>query len=374
MRLALISILCLFMITCKTQTDCSAADISCNPIGMLLVYARVPVAKYVYVTNTAAALITAFNVNSSTGDLTPASQTFSSGGSSPAGIAVDSNGQYLYVVNGTLNVSSFRINAGDGTLVNLGNNASNLVGPQGVAVDPSGRYVYVTNFGGSTVAAFASSAGVLIANGTGATTGFGPRRMAMDPLGRFLFIGGSSNTTEAFTISASGALTGNVSEPATAGGRYGVAVDATGSYVFAVDINNGNIRELIVNQSTGAFTLQTTINTGTSPEDIVIDQSNKFVYVANSASAFISMYQIGAGGLLSALSPATLSLPANSIRLALERPGGRFLYAVLSNSTIAILRVQSNGQLSLTNTISSGSAADSIAIASLPDYVINPSW
>jgi 6-phosphogluconolactonase len=177
-----------------------------NPSGIVVS----PKGGYVYVIDqekpsggAAFGVLLAFT-QSSTGSLTaipgPVSGGFAAG-TTPAGIAEDPGGHFIYVTDETTNQLY-------GYLATAGANASPLAMnsspyntgsfPLGVTVDPRGLYVYVANFTSSTVSAYAinSATGALsgVSGASGNAVATGPTCVAIEPaLGIYLY---TSNYTD----------------------------------------------------------------------------------------------------------------------------------------------------------------------------------
>jgi DNA-binding beta-propeller fold protein YncE len=58
----------------------------------------------------------------------------------------------------------------------------------------------------------------------------------------------------------------------------------------------------------GALTAMTpaTVGTGVTPYSVTVDPTGRYAYVANDGDNTVSQYTIGAGGALSAMTPATV--------------------------------------------------------------------
>ena len=132
-----------------------------------------PNGQFLYVTNGASNTVTAFQVATS-GLLTLVTSTgsnpnpVSAGGATPNGIAVASNGAFLYIANGEGNVSAFAM-GGNGllTLVPASGTALNPTpagsSPAAVTISQDGQFLYVANRGGSVSAyTIVSESGTLV--------------------------------------------------------------------------------------------------------------------------------------------------------------------------------------------------------------------
>lgn len=128
-----------------------------------------PNGQFLYVTNGASNTVTVFQVATS-GLLTLVPPTgsnpnpISTGGATPNGIAVASNGAYLYIANGEGNVSVFAIGSiglltlvpASGTVLNPTPAGTN---PAAVTISQDGQFLYVANRGGGNVSAYTITSG-----------------------------------------------------------------------------------------------------------------------------------------------------------------------------------------------------------------------
>jgi DNA-binding beta-propeller fold protein YncE len=118
-------------------------------------------------------------------------------GTSPAGVAVDPTGAYIYVTDSATNqlYGYAQINNVPTPLRSSPFNTGN--DPLGITVDPRGEYVYVANFGSSTISSYAIAAsnGNLSGTASGAVSvDTGPTCVAIEPaLGIYLY---SSNKVD----------------------------------------------------------------------------------------------------------------------------------------------------------------------------------
>ncbi len=156
-----------------------------------------PTANFLYVANSVGALpllqgeVTQYSFDSTSGALTKVG-SYITGGTTPAGVAINKKG-YLYVTNfGSNNISGFMI-ASDGTLAPTPKSPYTLAtgaGPQSIVADPVEDYLYVADFGSNQVSGFvvsAASGELTNINPNAVSTGVGPAGIAMDPTGIYLF-------------------------------------------------------------------------------------------------------------------------------------------------------------------------------------------
>jgi DNA-binding beta-propeller fold protein YncE len=183
-----------------------------NPVGVFVA----PKGGFVYVIDQekpstgAFGVLLAFAQNATTGVLTAVPGPVSGGfaaGTTPAAVAVDPGGHFIYVTDQTTNqLYGYTISPGGGSLTAgtpvAMNSSPFSTGsfPQGLTVDPRGEYVYVANYGSSTLSAFAikQSTGALsgISSGNGNSVGTGPTCVAIEPaLGTYLYTSNQLDST-----------------------------------------------------------------------------------------------------------------------------------------------------------------------------------
>ena len=150
--------------------------------------------------------VTVYSVNPATGALTLL-QTLTNAITSPSGIVIDPSGRFAYAISQNGGISAFAINASTGLLTTIGS-----VGTGGatfaIAVNPNGQYLYVTNGSSSSnVVVFAINqiTGALTAVGSPYSAGNNPRGVTVNAAGTYLYVTNySSNDVSAFSISGGG--------------------------------------------------------------------------------------------------------------------------------------------------------------------------
>ncbi len=174
-----------------------------NPVGVF----SNPKAGFVYVVDqdrtaagAAAGMLLVFQYSATTGTLTPvagpvasaasASVTGFSAGTTPAALAVDPTGRFIYVTDEATNQLYAYLETSSGIPTAL-NSSPFTTGqfPIGVTVDPRGAFVYVANFGSSTVSSFTiDQASGSLSGGTGSGVATGPTCVTIEPgLGIYLY-------------------------------------------------------------------------------------------------------------------------------------------------------------------------------------------
>jgi len=157
--------------------------------------------------------------------------SFVATGNSPEGMAMDSEGKFLFVANWLSNsISRFAITPGTGVLVSIG--AATPVetgcGPQELTVDPSAKFLFVSCAAVNKIDRFSIDFATgnltsLPSFSTGAFTG--PRGIAIDFSGGYLYSAWNmQNKAGAAGIDPASTLTALPGTPATGRGPIGVAL------------------------------------------------------------------------------------------------------------------------------------------------------
>jgi 6-phosphogluconolactonase (cycloisomerase 2 family) len=244
-------------------------------------------------------------------------------GNSPNGITLSPNGANAYVANFTGGtVSQYTVNP-DGTLsamtpasVTAGGGAAM------VTINAAGTFAYVPNYTGGTVSVFTIGTGgaLSLASTTTLATGSNADSLAIDPTGSYAYVSNEYlDTIQIFAINPDGSLGATSSTSLTAGGNpreITVYADATNgtNYLYVPNSAANQVWQFTIGTG-GALTLDntTSVGTGTAPNDIAIDASGKYAYVADRGAASpwgntLSQYSISAtNGALAPLTTATVA-------------------------------------------------------------------
>jgi 6-phosphogluconolactonase (cycloisomerase 2 family)/uncharacterized protein YjdB len=282
------------------------------------------------------------------GTLSPMNTPTVATGPNPYSLTTDPSSQFVYVANYNLgltgSVSQFAIGA-DGSLTPL--STPSVVaggGPNGIAANPTAPYVYVANYNSSNVSQYSIGVGGLLT-----------------PLVTPTVAAGTNAASIALTPTGTYAYVANNNFPGATGSVSQYAIDALGT------------------PTAGSLTpLSTpTVPAGAWPNDVVVDPSGRFVYVVNSntnaSGNSISQYTIGANGLLTPMSPATVSTGTQPWSITIDA-AGRNAYVPNRNNgnvgTVSHYTIDATtGALTLavpvapaTNPVAAGTGPSSLAI------------
>jgi 6-phosphogluconolactonase len=298
-----------------------------NPVAEV----ATPNQQYLYVANRGSNNIAEFSIGTD-GQLAPG-QTYTTPGSEPAAMAVNSAGTLLFVVD-FYQTGFTDASPGPGALVVFPINSDGSLGspvgtsgtytplqcfPSGVAVAPDGDYVYVTNTNsyvvtttapttstppptpsgcpsGGTISGFAvASGGALTAvSGSPFLAGTTPTGIAIDPTSRFVYATDSvQNELIAYDIESGGVLYPLPNGPFQAGTfPVNVVVDPRGMYIYVTDYNTSTISEFTLTQSTGTPSQGASATFGTSapsPTCILVDPGlGRYVYTSDFSGAYVT--------------------------------------------------------------------------------------
>lgn len=283
----------------------------------------------------------------------------------------------VYVANrGSDDVSGYTINPTTGTLTAIaGSPFPQIADPSAISVSSNGFFAFVTNAGaGNTVTAFrVATDGRLLrvpstqTNPNPATVGMDPVALAISPNNQFLYIANrGSDTVTAFSIDDAGALTlvpqtGATTNPVSVQGDApaGMTISPNGQFLY-VSSSTSNVVTVFQIGASGLLTLvsatganQNPISVGgTAPKSIRISPNGSFLYVANSGSNTITAFQIGTNGLLTQVSPTAgnpnpISVGGTTPNGIIVASNGQFLYSANGGGNVTTFTIGNGGLLTL---------------------------
>ena len=330
-----------------------------TPVNITVTGNTLPPPRFLYSSDYADGLIEEYDVDPSTGEITPYSQGSVSTGSKPEALATDKGGFRLYAISQSPNqVTGFFINRDDGSLQQVPGAPGAVTGyPISVAVHPSGDYIYVpvevaqndnvvyafsvqangslAPVPGSPFATNFPSPGINAAMLTGA---------AIDPTGSFLYATAyGSSYVDAWSINkTSGSLTPVAGEPfflvgdSAQGGANTLAFAQGGQHLVVPGWWDGKITVFDVNTSTGALA-----NAPGSPIpmpspqagnliSIAIDPLNRWWYLYDLSPC--DLCELPGGMQVFTLTPKdTAEVAVNGTQcgdIIFADPSGQFVYAI----------------------------------------------
>jgi len=249
-----------------------------------------PSGKFVYTANSDDNTVSMFIINQTTGVLTPTAPPavstladVSTGlYSSPDAVTVHPSGKFAYAVNeddGT--VSMFNIDSTTGVLTPT-MPATVFAGaiPFDITVDPSGKFAYVPNNDSGGVMTdgiyqytIDSVTGVLTQNNPPAVAaGNSPTSVAVDPFSKFAYVvNRNDNTISMFTIDpGSGNLTPNTPATIATGTQpWRIIIDPSGKFAYVTNQSSASVSIYTLN-SDGTLTAVGTASTGNNPVSVAI--------------------------------------------------------------------------------------------------------
>ena len=318
-----------------------------------------------YVVNTPGATLTPFGVLRDT--LVPAQVVPEPSGRFAYAIGANTSGAIgLYTVDSTTGALT---NTNPGTGFSAGQTTP---GPFQAITDPTGRFLYVANSNTNNITALQISNvdGSLSCLGTPAppppctATGTGagsfPVGLAEDRTGKFLYVANNvGQTISGFSVNPDGslsALSPTATFPTGAAPFYPV-IDPSNSFLYVPNNGDGTISIFSINSANGELTAVGTpvavgSGPGSGPAQVVIDPTNKFLYVTLNGDNTVAGLTIGAGGTLGAAVPGSpFNAGSGPLGIAMD-VSGAFLVAVNQNdNTISYYTLNANGSLTPGQTV-----------------------
>lgn len=290
----------------------SVTSFATNPRPVAL--ALHPSTNFLYVANLTSNTVSGYNVDHTSGFLTPVGEALapSPTGPSPVAVGVDSSGKFLFVLNqGDVTISIYSIDPVHGTLTQTGSaSLTGLTTPQSMLVSPAAPFLYVLSATPSspnntnTISVFSIAANGSLAAVPGTFTGPGNSTIAgitTDPKGQFMYAADSANNDViSLGIASSGALSPVAGSPFATGTQpTAVAVNGTGTFVYVSNSGSNNVSAFestagVLSEVSGSpFTTQGSGPTATTqPGFLIVDATNTFLYVSNVASRAIAAFGI----------------------------------------------------------------------------------
>lgn len=286
----------------------------------------------------------------STGDLSPLAVSSVSTVPRPVSIALHPSKNFLYVPNETSNtVSGFTVDHVAGVLAPVGTAQSPTPvcgpgvcsNPIGVAVNSGGQFLFVLNQGSApSISASISVFNIDQTRGLLSPASFttlaaaSPQFLAISPTQGFLYVSnGAAGNISAFSIGTNGALTELSGSPFPVGAgatAAGLAIDPKGQFLYAADSANNKIASF--NVAGGPLAAVGSVSAGTQPVAVAVDGTSSFVYSANQGSNDVSAFKAASGALTQVAGSPFLVQPTGSI----GTPQPTFLTVDVSNTFLYV--------------------------------------
>jgi 6-phosphogluconolactonase (cycloisomerase 2 family) len=267
--------------------------------------------------------------------------------SNPSWIVIHPSKKFLYTVNEILDqasgsVSAYAIESGTGDLTPLNVVSSEGKGPAHMSLDASGRYAFVANYAGGTIAVLPIGENGRLGGAVDVHRDLGSvgaRAATNAPPGSFAISG--HDAPHAHMIAA---------DPAN---RFVLAVDLGQDriYVYRFDASNGKLTPA----ETAPFV---SFPSGDGPRHFVFHPNGHWIYVLCEESSTIAFLQYDATRGTLTSQQTISSLPegfagTNFTSEIVISPDGRFLYAANRlHDTIAICAIDGSGRLKLVGEVS----------------------
>jgi 6-phosphogluconolactonase (cycloisomerase 2 family) len=277
------------------------------------------------------------------------------------GKSVTSNGQDVYVLNGSGQITAYQINS-DFTLSQLANSPFSGA-PSGVAfvaIDPAGKNLFVPVPGDSAVLPYAIDATTgNLTVGVETATPAPPLTATVDFQDRFLYVPMDSGGTQLFQLSGDVLTSVKTIPPLASGKSEFVAITPNNQFAYIADGVSG-IAAYSVNQTTGDLTpiVGTPYGTLTGPSTLAITPNGKYIYVANAAG--ISSFTINSDGTLTG-NQGLVALGNPATELAVDVTGTYLYGVVVQTNLISVFHIDSSGKLA---------AQPAVPVASTPNSIV----
>lgn len=291
--------------------------------------------QYLYASNSSGQ-ITGFQVNPSSGQLTTLSTT-SGAPAMSLGMAALAN-SYVYESDFVhSNLYAWTVNFGDGSLTPVTGSPFNLGQfsvPTGIATNQNAQVVYVGDLN-SIDALQVNASGMLTPLASSPVLTGSNFFLTMDSANQFVFASDDDppGGVFAFTTDSAGNLTAVAGSPFFAIPNYNgntlpgqIVVDQTNSFVYTTLTNTNQVAGFAINKPQGTLTVipGSPFAAGTRPTTLVATV-NGFLYVSNGQDGTVSGYSINqTTGVLTPVANSPFPIRAASFAVS---AGGSYIYA-----------------------------------------------
>jgi 6-phosphogluconolactonase len=285
----------------------------------------------------------AFVANATTGTLVtfPLPKTFTtvSGvatnlGTPPSAIAGSPKGNLLYVATVGGSVFVYAVSAGGGlTLGNGGSPVTSTLLPTYMAIDPTGNWLFMVSSSSPQLLVFQinPSTGALqqTNQGTIALSGGAPTQIYVTPNGQAVYVGLGLGGMDTFAFNTSTGVLSNHLHLATlqngASADNSITADNNSAYLFVGEAGSG-IRVLTIGAAGALKEISgSPFTTQLGPSSILVDSTNKYVYVANGGANVITGYSLASSGALTPLTSSPFNTGTKPVQMSLDATGAYLL-------------------------------------------------
>jgi 6-phosphogluconolactonase (cycloisomerase 2 family) len=316
----------------------------------------------VFASNSTAGTISEYTASNGALTATAAPETGQAGNSSST---TDITGKYFYTTSGSANnLSGFNVTQATAALAGLSGSPYTAPAPSSVVADPSDRYVFIAETGApGTVQGFTldtvtnSLNPITDPNPPGPPSVTNLKSIVQDPQGQSLY-GLGLNLVQSLPVNVTtGVVTAGTALTPTGTWTSG-AVDASGQYLIALDSVGKNIQVFMIGPL-ATFGVDTVSNppgspsinnVGTSPNSLVVDPLNRFVFVTDAGTNSILRYSFDPlSGDLTLLT-GTTALTGIPGQATIDATGNFLYVAVEGNPTsnpgsVAAFKINTDGSL-----------------------------
>lgn len=332
---------------------------------------------FAYLVNSAGNNINPYIIDLSTGSLT-SSGSPNATGNAPSAFALSSSGRYAYAVNSAdSTISAYLGNPVTGLLISAGgaigtgSAASQVTSPAAVAVDPLGKFVYVTNSATNNVAGFvinsASAALTCVGGASGicpassmATVGNAPKALAISKSAtgsEYVFVANSAdNTVSGFSINSDGTLAATGKVPTGGNPTSIAAIPGLGTFVYVTNFNDSTISGYLNSSGSLSANNLTALPAGSAPLAMAIAPNGKYAYVTYAGNSSVAAFSINASGALISLGALTAGSGNQPVSVSVDASSAYVYVVTKNNNTVWIYKINTDGTLTYSASQSIGNA------------------
>jgi 6-phosphogluconolactonase len=355
----------------RTLTSLGEQRVQRAPSGMAIsggVRPAVPAGRFVYATSGNDRSVSAFRVDPSSGQLTLIERLpFGPGPNFRASApVVHPSRRYLYVASqfpdpatGLAFVQAYRVDTVTGTLALAGPARPVGRNVRAMAIDPDGEFLYVAETDGTLRTLLVDAAtGTLETAGAPdpVATGGEPMAVRFEPTGRFLYVvHRDSNDVAGFAVDPSSGEPTPIGRFATGAAPVSIAFAATGAAAYVLNGTAGDVTTFRLDVISGALRgvgPATTI--GTRTDGVALHPQLPYLYASDFSGRVLLHRRVDSpDGTPNdvGVAPFVRSLPPGNMAID---PGGRFLYVsdgAIAPPLLTAYRIDvANGALSVSGT------------------------